>query len=178
MARFPRVACLGDPYLFARDAHVKIRYSVPVPCADWKPADPLFRGDSSSGVETPSPKGPNNITRHIMYFEGAGRETPYLSTTEDIDTARFFAHSDGKVWRTAVATARPHRVTHIPKKELLGLLKGKGKGKAAGHSAIVVAQARRYVEEWAEHLLDFTAIENSEEAARIVSVVFTAGNGR
>lgn len=126
----------------------------------------------------PSPKASDNIVRHIMYYEGAGRETPYLSTTEEEDVAQRFAGRNGVVRRTTAAKARFHKVTHISKKELMTLLSGKGKGRATWPSAILVAQARRYVEQWAEHLLDFSGIDSRADVSQIVSSIFAAQKGR
>jgi hypothetical protein len=95
-----------------------------------------------------------------------------------VEAAEFFAGSDGSVWCTSVTKARSHRVTHISNKELMGLLKGKGKGRGEWRSAIEVAQARRYVEEWAEHLLDFSSVGNDLDAAEMAAAIFTRGKGR
>ena len=38
-------------------------------------------------------------------------------------------------------------------------MKGNGKGKAKWPNAFEVMQARRYVEQWGEHLLDFHGIQ-------------------
>ena len=48
--------------------------------------------------------------------------------------------------------------------ELLSLMKGNGKGKAKWPSAFEVMQARRYVEQWEEHLLDFREVDDPAEA--------------
>jgi len=50
---------------------------------------PLFRGDAASGVGIPRPDADPSIVRHILYLDGPGRETPYLSTTE----SRIFARA-------------------------------------------------------------------------------------
>ncbi len=144
----------------------------------WKLQDPLFRGDSATAITAPSPAASKNVVRHILYLEGAGRETPYLSASEMVEAAESFAGSDGAVWRTSVTVARSHRVTHLSNKELMGLLKGKGKGRAEWRSAIEVAQARRYVEEWAEHLLDFSSVGSDLNAAETAATIFTRGKGR
>lgn len=144
---------------------------------NWKVADPLFRGDSNSGVSIPTVNASDNIVRHILYLEGLGRETPYLSTSEAWEAARHFAGSDGIVWATLSASARKKGVRHWTKKELLGLLKGKGKGKAAWRSAAEVAQACRYVEQWSEHLLDFSLLEQ-KSAENSVGAVFSKTKDR
>ncbi len=41
-------------------------------------------------------------------------------------------------------------------------MKGNGKGKAKWENAFEVMQARRYVEQWNEHLLDFRETANPE----------------
>lgn len=124
--------------------------------SQWKQhRDPLFRGDASTGITAPTPVADPNIVRHILYLDGPQRPTPYLSTTEDREVAARFAGRMGTIWETRVPALTPTAVRHISRKELLDLLKGKGKGDATWPSALEVAQARRYVEEWDEHLLDW-----------------------
>ena len=149
-----------------------------MPSKPWKLQKPLFRGDSASSVSRPNPEAPKNIVRHIMYYEGAGRETPYLSTSEQEDLARHFAGRSGVVWQTTVTQARAHKVTHISKTELMALLDGKGKGRATWPSALIVAQARRYVEQWAEHLLDFSDLDGGSNLEQAVSAIFAPPKGR
>lgn len=121
----------------------------------WKPSkDPLFRGDHKVSVCLPVPEADASIVRHVMYFEGPGRETPYLSTTELRDVAARFGQQGG-VWSTSVSVASANGVAHISNSDLLGLMKGNGKGEAKWPNAYEVMQARRYVEEHGEHLLDF-----------------------
>jgi len=120
---------------------------------NWKPSkDPLFRGDRKSGINVPKPNADDSIVRHILFLEGPGRETPYLSTTEEYDVAEYFAQS-GTVWKTFVT-------------ELLSLMKGNGKGNAKWSSAFEVMQARRYVEQWGEHLPDFRQVVNPIETVK------------
>lgn len=120
----------------------------------WKMSkDPLFRGDAKNSVCVPNPEADDSIVRHVMYFEGPGRETPYLSASEEYELAERF--SNGAVWQTFVKTAEAESVGHISQSELLSLMKGNGKGKAKWPSPFEVMQARRYVEQWGEHLLDF-----------------------
>lgn len=59
-------------------------------------------------------------------------------------------------------TARAESVAHVSRTELLSLMKGNGKGKAKWENAFEVMQARRYVEQWNEHLLDFREVDNPE----------------
>ena len=125
----------------------------------WKVSkDHLYRGDGKSSVCVPNPHADDSIVRHIMYFEGPGRESPYLSTSEEYDLAENF--SNGAVWQTLVKIAEAESVAHISRTELLSLMKGNGKGLAKWPSAFEVMQARRYVEQWGEHLLDFREIGN------------------
>ncbi len=131
----------------------------------WKMSkDPLFRGDSRNQVSVPNPHADDSIVRHIMYFEGPGRETPYLSTSEEYELAENF--SNGAVWETRVKLARQESVGHISRTDLLSLMKGNGKGKAKWPNAFEVMLARRYVEQWGEHLLDFREIENPTEVTK------------
>ena len=123
----------------------------------WKISrDPLYRGDSKSEVSTPTPSADSSIVRHILYLEGYGRETPYLSCTENPSAAAHFAGSDGKTYVSYPRLWREDDVKHWPRKELLQLLRGRGKGKAVWPSAYEVMRAHQYVEEWQEHLADFT----------------------
>ncbi|MFZ4703446.1 MAG: hypothetical protein ACOYMG_25675 [Candidatus Methylumidiphilus sp.] len=70
-----------------------------------------------------------------------------------------------------VSKLKERGITHLNKADLLTMLKGNGKGKAKWDSPYEVMQARRYVEQWSEHLLDFREIE---DAAVAVSQVFAA----
>ena len=122
-------------------------------------SDPLLRGDSADCVCLPTPSADDSIVRHVLYLEGAGRETPYLSTSEQREVATHFAGPDGRVWKTMLRQVREGGLGHISRRELLGLLKGRGKGRARWKSAFEVAQARRYVEQWYEHLVDFSPLD-------------------
>lgn len=125
----------------------------------WKKKrDPLFRGDAAAGVALPEPKANLSIVAHVLYLGGAGRESQYQSTTESEEVANHFAGTTGRVYRTTAQRAEQHGVGHVSQVELIQLLRGKGKGRAKG-GALRVIQARRFVEQWAEHLLDFTKIE-------------------
>ena len=143
-----------------------------MPRSHWKVKEPLFRGDSAADVTVPTPGASKNLVRHILYLEGAGRESPYLSTSEDREAAAHFAGVNGTIWEVYVAKAQRMKVAHFSRKELLSLLKGRGKGRAEWRSAFEVAQARRYVEEWAEHLLDFSPIPSPEEVRGVVEGLF------
>jgi len=138
----------------------------------WKASrDPLFRGDDRSAVKLPTPGADRNMVRHVLFIDGPGRPSPYLSTSEEWSTARRFAGSHGAVWETTVSLAVTHDARHIPRKELLSLMRGTGRGLAAWNSAVEVAQARRYVEEWDEHLLDFHATQ-PERIRSVVDAIF------
>jgi hypothetical protein len=131
--------------------------------------DPLFRGDHKDSVCVPIPLADDSIVRHIMYFEGPGRETPYLSTTQVREVADRFAQQGG-LWSTLVPDATANGATHISNSELLGLMKGPGKGAAKWPDAFEVMQARRYVEEHGEHLLDFRKVD---DPATVVPKIFS-----
>jgi hypothetical protein len=105
------------------------------------------------------------VVRHVLFLEGPGRQTPYLSTTERREVADRFAQSGG-IWETSVAVAKVGGVNHMSNSELLGLMKGNGKGSAKWTSAFEVMQARRYAEEHSEHLLDFRAVSNPQSVVR------------
>jgi hypothetical protein len=138
-----------------------------------KKKDPLYRGDGDAGVSVPVPDADSAIVRHILYLGGYGRETPYSSTTEVPEIAQRFAKR-GRVWKTTVAAASSAGVSHVARIELLELLKGTGKGKAAWGNAYEVLQARRYVEQHAEHLLDFSPLDGSpkDDIEVVVSRIF------
>ncbi|MBK5938188.1 hypothetical protein [Halochromatium roseum] len=71
--------------------------------------------------------------------------------------ASHFAASEGSIYIAYPKQWPTLGVAHRPRKELLQLLRGHGKGDAAWPSAYEVMRARQYVEEWQEHLADFTA---------------------
>ncbi|WP_149574806.1 hypothetical protein [Xanthobacter oligotrophicus] len=106
-----------------------------------------------------------------MFLEGPGRETPYLSTTERREVAGRFAKA-GSVWETSVALTKNTSIKHISNSELLGLMKGNGKGAAKWLDAFEVMQARRYAEEHSEHILDFRAVADPKVAAVVVKAIF------
>lgn len=124
----------------------------------------LFRGDQKYSVCIPNPEADPSLVRHILYLEGPGRETPYLSTSENQEHAAKF--SSGAVWKTTVPEALKEKVAHISNSELISLLQGNGKGKASWTDSYEVMQARRYVEQWGEHLLNFQGIAQPDTVAR------------
>lgn len=140
----------------------------------WRKMDPLFRGDGPDGPAVPKPTADASYVRHILYLEGVGRSTPYLSTTESQVIARRFAGSSGQMRQTTVRRAEERQVQHISQSELLQLLRGKGKGRAAWSNAYEVMQARKYVEQWLEHLLSFETFSSltAEELRRLIDDVF------
>ena len=110
--------------------------------AKWKLSKgPVYRGENSARVTQPTPSAPKSIVRHVLYLEGPGRETPYLSASESEDTARRFAGRTGTVFLAQPKEWMDGNVKHRSRKELLGLLKGAGKGDAAWHSAFDVLRA-------------------------------------
>ena len=146
----------------------------------WSEEDPLFRGDTRGGPDAPEPEADASIVRHLLYLEGYGRSSPYLSTTELEDIAREkYAGPNGIVRRTDLAQARQLEVGHCGRDELLQLLVGKGKGRAAWKNSFEVAQARRYVEESLEHLLDFRGHKalSREERLALVESLFNSERG-
>jgi len=142
----------------------------------WGIDDPLHRGDDADGVRTPEPSADPSLVRHILGLDGIGRSTPYTSTSEDEETAQFFAGRDGRVWHTLLARIEEEKgLRYISIGELRDLLRGKGKGDAAWHSAFEVRQAFKFVEEHAEHLIDFRPLEGQtpESVAAVVSRIFS-----
>jgi len=135
----------------------------------WRPSrDPLLRGDAITGVRAPVATANDSIIRHVLYLEGPGRETPYLSTSESMAAASRFAQA-GVVWKTLVKKAQANGVGHIGNSELLSLMKGNGKRKAKWDDPFEVMQARRYVEQWSEHLLDF---RETSDPKTVVNLIF------
>ncbi len=134
----------------------------------WKQSkDPLFRGDDKSEVSVPSPKANASIVRHVLFLEGPGRESPYLSTSEIRECAEHWAKG-GAIWKTHVKISEKNGVNHISKSELLQAMKGNGKGKAKWDDPFEVMQARRYVEQWSEHLLDFRNVTDPEPIVKSI----------
>lgn len=144
----------------------------------WGIDDPLLRGDDKAAVCLPVPQAPASIVRHVLFLEGPGRETPYLSTTEDDDVAARFAGRSGAIWWTSVAKVQAQSLRYISKGELLEVLRGKGKGDAAWPRASEVQTARAYVELWGEHLIDFRRLQASSpsEVGDVVCALFLKGS--
>lgn len=107
-------------------------------------------------VALPDPRSRRPLVSHLLFLDGQGRATPFTSTTELRKVAAVFAKPSGKVWQTSAQVAQAAGATHITRKDLLHLLKGRGKGRARWNDPIEVAQARAYVQRWSEHLLDWT----------------------
>lgn len=132
----------------------------------WKQnRDPLYRGDHALSVCEPTPEADGSVIRHVLYLEGPGRQTPYLSTTEHREVAVRFAQANG-VWTTTVPVAASVGVRHLSNAELLRLMRGNGQGLAKWPSASEVSTARRYVEEHGEHLLDFRTVDQATVSAK------------
>jgi hypothetical protein len=131
----------------------------------WKASrDALYRGDVRDAPGEPTPDADTSIVRHILYLGGAGRESPYLSLTEDEWVAQRFAGKDGKVYASSAPILKQHEVGHLTRRELTQWLKGTGKGRAEWPNAFEVLRARQYVEENAEHLADFSGFDSKAGA--------------
>ena len=71
----------------AESASVSNRDSSP-----WRQRrDPLWRGDSRDGLTRPVPNANRSIVRHILFFGWRGCDTPYHSTSESRENAKYFA---------------------------------------------------------------------------------------
>lgn len=130
----------------------------------------LFRGDSETGVATPTPSSKTTIVEHILYLGGYGRETPFTSTTESEDAAGHFAGPSGAVWTTEASHAIAAGAKHWSKSTLVGNLRGFGKGRAKWTNRWEVAQAQQYVKRWSEHLLEWSEQSSPDVVAAIGSV--------
>lgn len=142
----------------------------------WGVDDPLHRGDDADAVRSPDPNADPSLVRHILDLGGIGRPTPYSSTTENEETARYFAGREGGVWHTLLARIQANDgLRYISIGELRDLLRGKGKGDAAWPSAYEVRQAASFVEQHAEHLIDFRGLSQSTpcEVAKVVAELFS-----
>ncbi len=134
--------------------------------------DPLYRGDGAKGPSLPDPEADKSIVRHVLFLGGAGRPTPYHSTSEIQAIAAQFAGSKGRVYECKIPDAEVEGIRHISRTELLRLLKGRGQGAARRGSTLEVMQARRYVEEWMEHLLDFSDLQPGSDLHLVVDRVY------
>jgi hypothetical protein len=143
---------------------------VPAPMAWKKKNDPLYRGDAAGGVALPDPGATLSIVEHILYLGGAGRPSRYQSVTEAEEIAAHFAGRAGKVYRTMVDLAEEAGAHHVSNLELMKLLRAKGHGQAKSSSALLVMQARRFAEQWAEHLLDFVDVPNKDLARAVKDI--------
>lgn len=133
----------------------------------WKVHDPLYRGDATTAVTVPDATAKTGVVEHILYLGGAGRPTPFTSTTESAEVAEHFAGPDGQVWETDAAGAASEGARHLARKQLLQDLRGFGKGRAKWHDAWEVAQAAALVVQWAEHLLDWKGSAPDSLPARV-----------
>lgn len=122
----------------------------------------LFRGDCKEGVRPPAHGSIKSLVRHILFLDGPGRLTPYLSFSESDEIADNFAGKTGKTYEALPKNWQNHGVKHRPRTELQDLLKGTGKGDATWVDSFEVAQARRYVEEHLEHLADFSNLPDQK----------------
>lgn len=134
--------------------------------------DPLWRGDGTDGLQPVDPNADPSLVRHILYLGGQGRATPYHSTSEEHAAAQHFAGTGGRVYGTTVPRAQAKGIKHMPRVELLRLLKGKGQGPAKWSSALEVMQARKYVEQWSEHILSYVELQDPESADAAAKDVF------
>lgn len=134
--------------------------------------DPLWRGDGGDGLQPVDPAADQSLVRHILYLGGQGRATPYHSTTEERVSAEHFAGTHGRVYSTTIPRAQAENIGHVSRIELLRLLKGKGQGAAKWHSALEVMQARKYVEQWCEHILSYIALPDSASANAAAEDIF------
>lgn len=138
----------------------------------WKISkDPLFRGDAKDGVRPASHGSAKSLVRHILFLDGPGRLTPYLSFTESKEIAGIFAGKTGKTYETLPREWQDQGVKHRSRKELQDLLKGSGKGDAAWPDSLEVAQARRYVEEHLEHLADFSELSDQNAVDSVTAEI-------
>ncbi len=86
----------------------------------WKESeDLLFRGDSLEIPDPPDPTAEASLVRHILQVDGPGQQTPFLSTTESEETARYFALPKGFVLSTSVPVLQEADLGYIGNKELL-----------------------------------------------------------
>jgi hypothetical protein len=129
-----------------------------------KKEDPLFRGDRSDTVCVPAPGADPSLIRHILYLGGYGRESPYLSTSSEESIAAGFATGGGRVWKTSGQRAEHLGVKHLSQRELEAILRSSRKGRARWSNARQRLLAQKYVEQHAEHLIDFIPLKKTPAA--------------
>jgi hypothetical protein len=134
----------------------------------------LLRGDQPDAVSVPDPNASNLLIRHILYVDGYGRQTPYLSTSELREIAELW----GVVWETPSSLASSHGATHIRKDELLSIIRVSRRGRAGWPRRLERLQAMRYVEDNHEHLLDYTAFRDRPAAELTDAVKKTFSRSR
>ncbi len=78
----------------------------------WRAAkDPLFRGDKKERVCEPQLDADTSLVRHMLFLEGPGRETPYLSCTEQIENIIWLPHIVDKLaWKHHVEPTEVEKV--------------------------------------------------------------------
>lgn len=133
----------------------------------WGLEDPLHRGDRASAVTLPAPDGDESVVRHILQADD--RRSPYLSATEYVSVAKLFAGKDGDVWHTLVVRIESAELRWMSRSELLGMLRAGNSGPAAWPRRSDVLAAQQYVEEQAEHLIDFRSL--SGQPAEVVKAI-------
>lgn len=140
---------------------------------DWGIEDPLQRGDSAHAVTPPAPKGPDSIVRHLLQVDDS--RSPYLSTTERISEAKRWAGKSGTVWHTFVAQIESAELRWISRVELLEMLKAGKDAAVAWPRRSDLLTAQQYVEESAEHLIDFRSLtdQSGESVRAIVGSLFS-----
>jgi hypothetical protein len=85
----------------------------------WKASrDRLYRGAARDAPGDPTPSADTSIVRHILYLGGAGRESPYLSFSEDEVVAERFAGKDGRVYHSSAPVLVQQEVGHISRRDL------------------------------------------------------------
>ena len=139
----------------------------------WGVEDPLHRGDSASAVRLPAPDGDESIVRHILQEDDC--RSPYLSSTEYLSVAKLFARKNGLVWHTLVERIQSAEIRWISRSELLDMLRAGKDGLVAWPRRSDVLTARQYVEEQAEHLIDFQSLKGqpAEVVRAIVMELFS-----
>lgn len=135
----------------------------------WGVEDPLHRGDLAHAVTLPAPHGDESVIRHILQEDD--RRSPYLSATEYISVAKLFAGKHGDVWHTLVDRIESAKLRWISRLELLDMLKAGKDAAVAWPRRSDLLTAQQYVEEQAEHLIDFRPLKG--QPVEVVSAVVT-----